>query len=148
MRGVCEAQGCAHASECRCAPVLPAVPAALCVRSLHVPSGEESGGGCRSHVAIRSAVRPLVDRVPTFCQRRGPRLPRRSLPPVTDIVMSKPWWLSKTIWANVISAAVAVLGALAGHEWIATHPEWVAGLVLASSVLNVVLRFLTTEPVK
>lgn len=122
-------------------PLLLAVPQAVRVRPLHVPSGEEGGGRCWTHLAIRPAVCPLVDRVPT-------RLPQRSLPPVTDIVMSKPWWLSKTIWANVISAAVAVLGALAGHEWIATHPEWVAGLVLASSVLNVVLRFLTTEPVK
>ena len=61
---------------------------------------------------------------------------------------AKPWYLSRTIWANVITAVVAILGVVAGQDFITSHPEWVSGLVLASSILNVILRFVTSEGVK
>lgn len=69
---------------------------------------------------------------------------------MTDVTLNvpKPWYLSKTVWANVLAAVVAMLGALAGQDWIAAHPEWVAGIALATSIINVALRFVTSEPVK
>lgn len=67
---------------------------------------------------------------------------------MSETAPTKPWYLSRTIWANALTSGVAILGAIAGQEWIAAHPEAVAVLALATSVLNVVLRFVTTEGVK
>lgn len=61
---------------------------------------------------------------------------------------AKRWYLSRTIWANVITALVAILGAIGGQSFITNHPEWASGLLLATSILNVILRFVTTEGVK
>lgn len=60
---------------------------------------------------------------------------------------SKPWYLSRTVLVNVLTALVAMLGALVGNEWVAAHPEWVSILALVVSLLNVALRFATTEGV-
>lgn len=54
---------------------------------------------------------------------------------------------SKTLIVNSLMVIGGVLGYLAGHEVIAAHPDWVAGLVAFSGVVNVILRFLTTLPV-
>lgn len=55
---------------------------------------------------------------------------------------------SKTIWANVAVIAVGVLGYLQGHELIAENPDVVAVLGIAIGIGNVLLRFVTSEPVK
>lgn len=57
---------------------------------------------------------------------------------------SKPWWKSKTIWANVISAAVAVLLLVSQSPSFAEYGEYLA---LAQGILNIVLRLVTTQPV-
>jgi hypothetical protein len=54
---------------------------------------------------------------------------------------------SKTIVANTLVVLAGTLGYLAGHEVIAAHPDWVAGLVAVAGVVNVVLRLVTTVPV-
>jgi hypothetical protein len=54
---------------------------------------------------------------------------------------------SKTIIVNSLTVAVGVIGYLAGHDVIAQNPEWVAGLVAVSGVVNVVLRLVTAVPV-
>lgn len=56
---------------------------------------------------------------------------------------TKPWWESKTIWVNAILLTIAILGVFLDYKVI--DPQIVS---IASAILNVVLRFVTTEPVK
>lgn len=55
---------------------------------------------------------------------------------------------SKTIWANAALVVVGVLTYLQGHEVIVEHPTAVSILAVAVGLGNVVLRFLTNQPVK
>lgn len=60
----------------------------------------------------------------------------------------KPWYLSKTLWANAIVVVIALLGFVAGDQFpITLGPEvvYVIGFVLG--ILNLVLRFLTNQPI-
>lgn len=59
----------------------------------------------------------------------------------------KPIWRSRTFWVNALTAAVAALGALAGHEWIAQNPKLVGWIVFGIGVLGALLRLITTQPV-
>lgn len=54
---------------------------------------------------------------------------------------------SKTVIVNVLTVAVGVLGYLAGHDVIAQNPEFVAALVSAVGVVNVLLRIVTVVPI-
>jgi len=54
---------------------------------------------------------------------------------------------SKTVIVNTLMVAVGVIGYLAGHDVIATHPDWVAALVSIGGVVNVILRIITVVPV-
>jgi hypothetical protein len=56
---------------------------------------------------------------------------------------TKRWWESKTIWVNAILLTIAILGVFLDFKVL--DPEVVA---IASAILNVILRFVTTEPVK
>lgn len=56
----------------------------------------------------------------------------------------KDWYKSKTVWANVLSTTVAVLSLLGAHPLLAEYSEHV---LLAVGVLNVLLRFVTDQPV-
>lgn len=53
---------------------------------------------------------------------------------------TKPFWRSKTIWANVISALVAILLLVSQSPSLMQYSEW---LLLAQGILNIVLRFVT-----
>jgi len=55
-----------------------------------------------------------------------------------EVEMVKKWYQSKTLYLNVIGAAVAIVQALQGQPWI--DPE-IQVLILA--VLNALLRFIT-----
>lgn len=57
----------------------------------------------------------------------------------------KKWYQSKVIWANVISALVAVFMLLAQSPSLQPYGEWLA---LAQGILNILMRFTTSEPVK
>jgi hypothetical protein len=59
---------------------------------------------------------------------------------------SKPWYQSKTVWVNVISAIIAIVMALAGQDFIKNNPQLVSLAVLVLAVLNAVLRWVTTLP--
>lgn len=56
---------------------------------------------------------------------------------------SKPFWMSKTLWVNALAIAGMVLVGQAGI----TTEQWaeISGVVLAT--VNIVLRFVTGEPV-
>lgn len=62
--------------------------------------------------------------------------------------MGKSALISKTVWANMAVIAVGVLGYLQGHELIVDNPSVVAILGIAIGVGNVILRFVTSEPIK
>lgn len=55
---------------------------------------------------------------------------------------------SKTLWLNLIVLAAGVAGFVAGHDAIAEWPQIAAALVALQGGLNIVLRFMTTQPIK
>jgi len=59
----------------------------------------------------------------------------------------KPWWTSKTIWLNTITAAVATLTALQGQAIVGEYPKAAAAVVAVLGVLNIGLRLITVLPI-
>ncbi len=58
----------------------------------------------------------------------------------------KPFWKSKTFWVNVLTLVISALTMIAGSETI--DPQVVAIITgIAIPILNVVLRFVTNEPI-
>lgn len=65
----------------------------------------------------------------------------------TDPKSPKPWYKSKTIWLNTLTAAVATLVTLGDQSIISDSPT-ASGIVLgAVSVLNIALRIITVAPI-
>jgi hypothetical protein len=62
--------------------------------------------------------------------------------------MGKSVFASRMFWVNAITVAVATAGFVAGHDVIAQYPQVVAGIAVAQGALNIVLRLLTTQPIK
>jgi hypothetical protein len=62
-------------------------------------------------------------------------------PPTTTAI--KPIWQSKTFWLNVLMIGAAIL-AITDPTLIPIDPKW---LVWMTGVLNILVRFLTNEPV-
>ena len=61
--------------------------------------------------------------------------------------MSKPFWASKTLWANLV-AFIAVLATTFGLN-LGLDPETQLALVGGvMAVVNVVLRYMTTVPIE
>ena len=56
---------------------------------------------------------------------------------------TKPWYLSKTVWFNVITIVVGIIGQVTDAFTLNAQTLKVFGIVL--SVGNVLLRFLTTS---
>jgi hypothetical protein len=56
--------------------------------------------------------------------------------------VAKPWYTSKTLWANIVLFLIAMLGLFAAHP---IFVAYAAELLLASAVLNLTLRFFFTE---
>jgi hypothetical protein len=54
---------------------------------------------------------------------------------------------SKTIWLNVITLAVMILGVLMADQSGIIKPEWLGYIGLTNAILNVLLRFVTEQPV-
>ncbi len=63
------------------------------------------------------------------------------------LTAAKPWWKSRTIWAQLLPIMVAILALLADDQLLTNHPQAVAGLLLAIGVINIVLRSLTGQPI-
>jgi hypothetical protein len=59
----------------------------------------------------------------------------------------KPWFKSKTIWVNTLTAAIATLVTLGDQSIISDSPR-ASGVVLgALSVLNIALRIVSVAPI-
>lgn len=91
---------------------------------------------------------PYDDLVPD-----APAKPDESQPapktPVTPVEVPdvKSIFKSKTIWANLIGGAVALLGTLSNSDLVAENPELAAYFTTGMAVLNLFLRLVTKEPV-
>lgn len=59
---------------------------------------------------------------------------------------AKPWWTSKTIWANLLALIAIILNGLFGVELDAETQAALATSILA--VLNIALRVITTQPIR
>ena len=64
------------------------------------------------------------------------------------IAKTKSPWLSKTIWANALTILTSVLLLVAGNDFVQSYPKAVSFLLLLVGIINVVLRFITGEPIK
>lgn len=54
---------------------------------------------------------------------------------------SKPWWASKTLWANIVAGILAVTGSFGILELDAeTQTQLVVGIM---AVMNIILRLVT-----
>jgi len=62
--------------------------------------------------------------------------------------MSKSPFSSKTLWVNGLTLAAVVLTALVDHQLIVENPAVLAALTMGLSAVNMVLRFVTSQPVK
>jgi hypothetical protein len=60
-----------------------------------------------------------------------------------EYLMSKPWWLSRTIWVNLF----ALLGAVAIGQYV-DSATWAEISAAAIAVVNVVLRCYTGSPLE
>ena len=61
--------------------------------------------------------------------------------------MGKKWYMSKTLWANGLMVLAAVLEA-AGVTNVLTPEVQAEVIAVVMGVVNMVLRFVTTEPVE
>ena len=55
---------------------------------------------------------------------------------------------SRTIWVNLLTLAAGVAAYLAGAEAMQDYQSVIPILVAVQGGVNIVLRFLTTEPIK
>lgn len=55
---------------------------------------------------------------------------------------AKQWYFSKTLWVNLLMAIFIIVQGVTGVEIASTEVE-----ALVTVVLNVILRFITTQPV-
>ena len=69
------------------------------------------------------------------------------LQPQENDMNSKPMIRSKTMWVNIITAVAGVLTALGGSELIQDNPQMAGVAATVIAVVNVFLRFMTTEKV-
>ena len=54
----------------------------------------------------------------------------------------KNWWVSKTLWLNILATAVVLVQAIQGQPWV--NPEY---QVFALAVLNTLVRLLTNTAI-
>jgi hypothetical protein len=59
--------------------------------------------------------------------------------------MNKSFLTSKTLWVNATTLVATATGFFAGS--LSSHPDLVCWLVLVQAVANIVLRWLTKEPI-
>lgn len=54
---------------------------------------------------------------------------------------------SKMIWVNALTLTVGLIGYTVGQEWIQDNSTLVSILVAVQGAVNIVLRFVTSEPI-
>ena len=56
----------------------------------------------------------------------------------------KPWYQSKTLWVNILTLLVMILGTVSQWPEFSAYTGQIAG---ALAIVNIALRFLTDRPV-
>ena len=56
----------------------------------------------------------------------------------------KPWYQSKTMWVNILTLLVMILGTVSQWPEFSAYTGQIAG---ALAIVNILLRFLTDRPV-
>lgn len=56
--------------------------------------------------------------------------------------MDKKWYMSKTLWANILAILAFSIQLFTGQDWLSAEQQ---GMILA--VLNMFLRFVTKEKI-
>jgi len=59
----------------------------------------------------------------------------------------KQWYLSKTIWVNLLTLLVGLFGYLLGQEVVQDYPTMVSVLVALQGAVNIILRLVTSKPI-
>lgn len=59
-------------------------------------------------------------------------------------MQTKPWYLSKTIWINILMGVVTIVGEVSNIFPISKHPTLYASVV---TIANIALRLLTGTPI-
>jgi len=62
--------------------------------------------------------------------------------------MGKSFVQSRTIWVNMLVLAAGIAGFVAGHDVITEYPQVIAILGAVQGAINIVLRLVTTQPIK
>lgn len=60
----------------------------------------------------------------------------------------KSMWTSKTIWVNGLVLCAGIVGYLVGDDLIKDNESLLALLIAIQGGVNVILRFVTTKPIK
>lgn len=60
--------------------------------------------------------------------------------------MVKNWWTSKTVWVNILTVLVGIVGVVQVSAG-TLPPAALPYLTMAGGILNVILRFVTSQPV-
>jgi uncharacterized membrane protein len=58
---------------------------------------------------------------------------------------SKQWWRSKTIWINILTLVAMIISQITGWE---DMKSYAPTLLIVSNAINLVLRFISTAPIK
>lgn len=58
---------------------------------------------------------------------------------------SKQWWESKTIWVNILTLVAMIISQIMGWE---DMKSYAPTLLIVSNAINLVLRFISTAPIK
>ena len=58
---------------------------------------------------------------------------------------SKQWWRSKTIWINILTLVAVIISQIMGWE---DMKSYAPTLLIVSNAINLVLRFISTSPIK
>ena len=67
--------------------------------------------------------------------------------PEPEVIDVKSIFKSKTIWANLLGGAVALITTLSNSDLVAQNPELAAYFATGMAVLNLLLRLVTKDPV-
>jgi len=59
----------------------------------------------------------------------------------------KPWYLSKTIWINLLTLLAGLLGYLLGHDVVQDYPTMISILVAVQGAINILLRIVTSQSI-